>query len=101
MQRRNKNTLKVDQHPSTARQEQQPDNFSLELSVVIVRGFLLLAIFFILHYLFQLFVFEPLFRPKSSFGNLEPQILTRICPDGASDCAFDLDPNWKQKLKLH
>lgn len=61
------------------------------------RSVLTLIIFFVLHSLFQQYIFKPYFRPEPEIDY--NQIASKLCPPGAEDCSFQLQENWKNLLK--
>ncbi|PRP74145.1 hypothetical protein PROFUN_06470 [Planoprotostelium fungivorum] len=66
------------------------------LGAALLRGLLLIIVFLILHYLWQYFIFDPIFRPPPKINY--DKILKDMCPDGAENCNFNLKKDWKEQI---
>jgi len=66
-------------------------------TAIIIKNILILVIFFALHYCYEQYFFNPIFRKQSEINFDE--ITSKICPQGATDCSVQLKSNWKQLIK--
>jgi hypothetical protein len=63
---------------------------------MLLRSVLILVLFFVLFWLYETFIFNPIYRKEVPLDF--EQIQKQLCPQGTEDCSYQLQDGWQQKL---